>query len=265
MRPRALRSIARPARSLGALVALAVAVLFLVPVGALALPASGPSISIVRGASSGGLVANVSWGGTNITTAASASAAFRISFGNSVNLYYTWRQPSGVAGSGAPWSINDARLQIFYFGFALGTRDVTTATGSTSGNISMSNWNTGPLEYVIEGTYQLTASLLATNGTTAWSQTFWVDVAAAFYILAALPIVLILIAVYEFYSIATVGKQQALKRKKYGKSAGSEPATATSTSTPASPASASETGSSPPASPPTAEQSGSTPPSGGSA
>ncbi|HTW40192.1 MAG TPA: hypothetical protein VMF04_04980 [Thermoplasmata archaeon] len=253
MRTPASRSIARSGRWLGPLVALAVAVLLLVPLGTVAAPTAERTVSVTPGASSGGLTANVSWDGTNITTAASASSAFRISFGNSVNLYYAWRQPSGVLSSGAPWSINDARLQIFYFGFALGTRDVTTATGNTSGSIVMSNWNTGPLQYVIEGTYQLTASLLAPNGTTAWSQTFWVQVAAAFYVLAALPIVLILLVIYELYNVATVGKQQALKVRKSGTSGNPPPAAPESTSSPSS---------APPASTPSDPSS--TPPPGGS-
>jgi len=201
---------------LAAALAVSLALMVLSPVTTLASPARTFSVSVRTPAASGGLSANASWDGTNISTASTASSAFHISFGGSVNVYYSWRQPTGLAGGSAPWSINDARLQIFYFGFALGTRDITLSAGQTSGNISMSNWNTGPLEYVLEGLFLLTASLLAPNGTTAWSQSFWVDVAAAFYVLAALPIVLLLLGVYELYSIATVGKQQALKRAKSG-------------------------------------------------
>ena len=204
------------ARGLAGLLAVSLAALFVIPVGAIAAPMSGRTITVVPLASSSAFYANVSWDNTNISTAGSATSAFRISFGTSVNLYYAWRQPVGIGTGAVPWSINDARLQIFYFGFAIGTRDVTTATGSPSGSIVMSAWNTGALEYVIEGTYKLTASLIATNGTTAWSQSFWVDVAAAYYLAAALPIVLILLLIYELYSVATVGKQQALKRKKSG-------------------------------------------------
>jgi hypothetical protein len=225
------RATARAARSWVVPVALVLGTLFLIPVGALASPGTGPSVRVVPGQTGGPLSANVSWDGTNISTAGSATSAFHISFGNSVDLYYAWNQPAGIARSSVPWSINDARLQIFYFGFALGTRDVTTATGNASGHIVMSDWNTGPLEYVIEGTYKLTASLLATNGTTAWSQSFWVIVAAAFYVLAALPIVLLLLAVYEIYNVATVGRQQALKRRHDGNLAPPPPSSDASTST----------------------------------
>jgi hypothetical protein len=227
--PRVVRS---PGRWLAGLLGLALAALFLIPSGSLAAPAAASRVTVTPGATSGSLVANVSWDGTGISTAGSASSAFHISFGASVNLYYAWNQSTGTVGTSLPWSINDARLQIFYFGFAIGTRDVTTTTGQTSGHIWMSDWNTGPLQYVIEGTYQLTASLLASNGTTAWSQTFWVDVAAAYYVFAALPIVLIVLAAYELYSVATVGKQQALKSKRQGVSPPPPPASPPPTSPP---------------------------------
>ncbi|HTZ61410.1 MAG TPA: hypothetical protein VMC82_02035, partial [Thermoplasmata archaeon] len=57
------------------------------------------------------------------------------------------------------------------------------------------------------------------NGTTAWSQSFWVDIAAPFYILALLPIILVVIAIYEVYALLTVGKHAAL-----GKGATTPPA-----------------------------------------
>ncbi|MGA8543417.1 MAG: hypothetical protein WB947_07785, partial [Thermoplasmata archaeon] len=214
MRIRRNRSRFSPGTTLVALALVAVALLASVPASAWASAPTAPRATIHVGPSVGPLTATAVWNGVNVVTADTVNSAFHITFGNSVNVNYTWSQNTGVGGPGAAWSINDARLQIFYFGFALGTRDVTTTVGQTSGTIFMSNWNTGALEYIVEGTFMLTASLIATNGTTAWSQSFWVDVAAAYYILAALPIVLILIAIYEIYNVATVGRQQALKQQK---------------------------------------------------
>ncbi|MGA8303346.1 MAG: hypothetical protein WA547_04195 [Thermoplasmata archaeon] len=178
--------------------------------GAGAVPNSDRSVAVIPALTTVGLAANASWNGVNITTATSPSSAFHISFNGAVNIYYSWRQP----GSASPWSINDARLQIFYFGFALATRDITQSVGGTSGNLTMGNWNTGALEYILEGSYLLKASLIATNGTTAWSQSFWVNVAAPFSILAALPIILILIAIYEVYELLTSGKRAVPKKPK---------------------------------------------------
>jgi hypothetical protein len=180
--------------------------------GAGAVPTNDRSVTVVPALTTGGLVANASWNGLNITTAGSPSSAFHISFNGAVNIYYYWSQ----TGSASPWSINDARLQIFYFGFALATRDITQSVGSTSGNLVMGNWNTGALEYILEGSYLLKASLIATNGTTAWSQSFWVNVAAPFSILAALPIILILIAIYEVFELLTSGKHAVPKKPKMG-------------------------------------------------
>lgn len=193
--------------------AVAIALLIVAPVGSLAAPSNAASGTAHPGTTTNGVTGSATWNGVNIATANTSSSAFDISFNGAVTVVYGWSQPSGA---GPRWLVSDARLQIFYFGFALGTRDITTTTGVATGNLTMGNWSTGPLQYILEGTYELTASLLTPNGTTVWSQAFWVDVAAPFYILAALPIVLILIAVYELYGVATVGQQVRLKRQKKG-------------------------------------------------
>jgi len=190
------------------LLAVALAALVLAPLGAAGTPARTVSVSAQPAQLAGGLQANVLWNGAEISTAATAGAAFRLGFNGVANLDYFWNQ---TLLTGAGWSINDARLQIFYFGFALGTRDIVATTGQSSGNLVMGNWSTGALQYVVEGTFELTASLLATNGTTAWSESFWVDISAPFYILAVLPLVLALIAVYEVYALCCSG-QHVMKR-----------------------------------------------------
>jgi hypothetical protein len=239
----------RRATVLVALLCFAIAFLVVAPMGALATSANSPTVSVVPGQASGGLTATAAWNGVNVATANTSSAAFHITFNGAVNILYTWTQSSS-AGGGA-WSINDARLQMFYFGFALATRDISTTTGRTSGTLLMGNWSTGPLQYIIEGTYLLTASLLATNSTTAWSQSFWVDVAAPFSILAILPIVLLLIAVYEAYSLCCSGQHYRATSSK----GGTPPSTPAASAPPATTPSATT-----PSAEPTAE---SPPPSGG--
>jgi hypothetical protein len=214
----------RRATLLVALLCVAIAFLVVAPMGALASPVNGPAVTVTATPASGGLTATAVWNGVNVVTANTTSAAFHISFNGAVNIVYNWTQ--GI-GTGAGWSINDARLQIFYFGFALATRDITSTVGQRSGSLLMGNWSTGPLQYILEGTYLLTASLLATNSTTAWSQSFWVDVAAPFSILAILPIVLILIAAYEIYALCCSGSHYKAVTPKGGTPA----ATATSTPT----------------------------------
>ncbi|MGB6442637.1 MAG: hypothetical protein WBF81_05000, partial [Thermoplasmata archaeon] len=200
--------------AVGAALTVVLALLLVVPAGSLATSGSGGTRSAaVSPAASNGVSAIVTWDGNNILSAGKVSSAFQIQFNGAVNLLYTWSS----VGSSA-YTVSDARLQIFYFGFALATRDITDAlpVSSHSGNFTM-NWTTGPLQYVLEGTYRLVASLLEPNGSTVWSQSFWTQVAAPFYIGAALPIILILIVIYELYAVATVGKQAALKTPKKGK------------------------------------------------
>ncbi len=204
-------------------VSLALAFLVVAPMGALAAPSNASPLTIKEGPAVGELTARALWNGVNIVTANTTSSAFHISFNGAVNVVYTFAQPPGA---GAAWSINDARLQIFYFGFALGTRDITESVGMVSGTITMGNWSTGPLQYILAGTYLLTASLIAVNGTTAWSQSFWVDVAAPYYILALLPIVLILLSVYEAYALCCSGKHVSRGKVPGG---GTPPATPAST------------------------------------
>jgi hypothetical protein len=250
--PRA-RLFPRRRSSFWVLAAISLVVLMAAPVASFASASNAPSFSIRPGTTTNGVTGSATWNSVNIATANTSSSAFHISFNGAVTILFGWSQP---LGAGPTWLVNDARLQIFYFGFALATRDVTTVTGAANGNLTMGNWSTGPLEYILEGTYELTASLLD-NSKTVWSQSFWVDVAAPFYILAALPIVLILIAVYELYGVATVGKQVALKRQKKDGPGGSTPSTAspasTATSTPSpegTPPDSAVGDTTPPASPP---------------
>jgi hypothetical protein len=253
------RGTRRPATAVVATLAIALAFLVLAPIGALAAPNGGSTVAAAGqpAQSPSGLTATATWNGVNIGTANTSSAAFRVAFGASVTIIYTWSQPVTDL---APWSINDARLQIFYFGFALGTRDIVTTVGQASATLTMGNWSTGALQYVLEGTYRLTASLLATNGTTAWSQSFWVDISAPFYILAVLPLVLVLIAIYEIYALCVSGKFAMTGKGAKAGTGGSPPASPPATGAP--PATEPPASSASPAEP-TASSEAPTPPAGG--
>jgi hypothetical protein len=191
---------------------IALTVLVGLPVGSAAGSAAQGLRPAQTSAPPSGLSATVTWDGSNILSAANSTSAFSLHLDGTANLRYAW-----TASGSATYNINDARLQMFYFGFALSTRDVTQTDTSlaTSGSFTM-NWTTGAIAYALEGTYKLVASLLAPNGTTMWSQSFWVQVFAPYYLLAALPIVFLLIIIYEIYSVATVGKHAGLKVTKPG-------------------------------------------------
>lgn len=223
-------------------VATLLAVLVLLPGATRAADVTSTTIS--PASTSGPIAGYVTWNGASILNYSSPTSAAHIGFNGVVDVDYYWVTRS--AAGGLP-TINDARLQIFYFGFALATRDVVnSAVGpSFAGNFTM-DWSTGALQYILEGSYKLVASLLAPNGTTMWSQSFWVFVAAPFYIGALLPIVLILIVIWEVYNLATVGRQALLSKKPPTSPPESEP-TASDTP-PAETASASGSDTPPPSS-----------------
>jgi hypothetical protein len=186
-------------------VALAVALAFpAIPVSA----ASAPTPAAAPSNSTAGLRASATWNGVNISTASSASSAFSLSSNSQVDVRYFWN-----ASDGYTFDLSDARLAMLYFGFALSTRDVPPIGGGHRTNDSFfMNWNVGALEYVIAGTFRVTASLIDLDGRTVWSQDFFVHLVPAYSILALVPILLILIIAFEVYAVMRSGKQAALKR-----------------------------------------------------
>ncbi|HKN05986.1 MAG TPA: hypothetical protein VJ021_00065, partial [Thermoplasmata archaeon] len=218
-RPPPMRS-SRPRRGR---VSLAIAVLAFALVGLLLnIPASTSASSAPRSATvqpAAGVTGDVTWNGVDISTLGTISSALAIDFSQSANLYYNW---SNVPAPG----INDARLQMFYFGFAVATRDVSLSVALVTGHVPL-NWTPLSIGYVLEGVYRLTASVIAPNGTTMWSQDFYVRGNAPLGVLAVIPIVLLLIAVYEIYGLVRSGRYAALGRK-----AASPPETPPPSSTP---------------------------------
>ena len=195
--------------------ALSVATALLLIVPALSMAGASPAPSVTPYAAgcagtpvSNGISANVLWNGVNVCSYSSASSSLSVDFSQSADIRYFW---NATAGSAVP--LNDARLQMFYFGFSLATRDEVASSPETgTGSFDLS-WTPGVLTYVLEGLYGLTASLVAPNGSVLWSENFFVTATAPYSILAVLPIVLVLIAIYEVYALAVSGRQAALGRK----------------------------------------------------
>jgi len=208
-----------------AVLAFAVVVLLLnVPAPARAAPALQAITSQPNDSSS---PFNVTWNGVDVSTAATSSSALAIDLSQSANLNYNW-----FTGSSAKLSVTDARLEMFYFGFAVSTRDqlVSGAIASARGNIPLS-WTPLSIGFVLEGVYRLTATFLD-NGTTLWSENFYVRGTAPLGFVALLPIVLLIIVVYELYGLVRSGRYAMLGRKSGGPppsqpSAGTPPADAT--------------------------------------
>ena len=159
-----------------------------------------------------GVSANVTWNGTNICTAGSSTSALSVIFTQNAHVVFNWS-----AAGGRLLSVTDARLSMNYFGFAIATRDVASITppgsAGNSGGTFVMDWNPGALTYLLAGLYGVTATLFASNGSTVWSDTFYVKASAPYTLLAGMPILLILIAALELYSVARSGRLAAAGRK----------------------------------------------------
>lgn len=199
---------------------------------------SGPSDSSRPASTQSEVSASeVTWNGVDTSAASSVSSAFTVTFNQAVNVAFAWN-PNSTPG------VTEARLAMLYFGFAVSTRDVSPIQGSGPSSSAAMNWTVGAIQYVVEGVFGLTASLLASNGTTLWSENFFVRLAAPYSILAALPLILILLGVYELYALLRSGRQSVLGRSKPPVDAspppsGSAPGTGSSSTAP-------ESGTSPP-------------------
>jgi hypothetical protein len=147
---------------------------------------------------------NVTWNGVDVQTAGTTSSALTIDLTQAANLTYNWPASAGL-------TIKDVRLEMFYFGYAVTTRDVFLSPVQDHGPVAL-DWTPLSISYVLEGGYRLTASLIASNHTTMWSENFYVRGNAPLGILALLPIVLLVIIVYELYGLVRSGRYAMLGR-----------------------------------------------------
>jgi hypothetical protein len=212
------------ARRLAAWLGVAAALSLLVLPGALlAFPVSpgaggspGPAPTVA---------ARALWNGQDVRAYGTPASALAIDFSHVIDMRFFWNA-SGAAGAPASVTVGTGRLQMFYFGFALSTRDVvvTNPQPAAAGTLDMS-WDPGVLRWVISGTYLLTASLLDPNGTTLWSENFYVRAAAPYAVLAVIPVLLFVLAAYELYSLAVAGRYEPRPRPPTSAPAPSPPPT----------------------------------------
>jgi len=177
------------------------------------VPASAraqPTALVAPAQTSGGVTYTVTWNNVDVSSASSSSSAMSIDLTSSASLVFYWNVTPGTLH---PPTISDARLQMFYLGFAVATRDqVLTAPVPGSGSIPLS-WTPISVSYLLEGLYRLTASFVAPNGTTIYSENFWVRGTAPYGVFAVLPIVLLIIVLYEVYGLARSGRYAAIGAK----------------------------------------------------
>jgi hypothetical protein len=200
-------------RPIGLSAALATFVVAALLVSVPAPTSAQPTVLATPAQTSGGVAYTVTWNNVDVSSASTSSSALAISLSSSANLVYYWNVTSGPLSA---VTISDARLQMYYLGFAVSTRDqVLSSPAPGSGHIPLS-WTPISVSYLLEGVYRLTASFIAPNGTTMWSENFYIRGTAALGIAAVLPIVLLVIILYEVYGLVRSGRYAGLGRKGEG-------------------------------------------------
>jgi hypothetical protein len=190
-------------------IVVALTALVAAPVFGIATASSGaiPIIVSCTGTTSQWQVsANVTWNGENICSARTSGSPLATTFGSSANVTFHW-QTHGTA----VLNLTDARRAMYLLGFPIVTRDVAPVTGTPAfGGTFVMNWAPGELTYAFEGLFRLTATIFAANGSSAFSENFYVKVTAPDSLLAILPIALIALGIYEVYNLAVSGRQALL-------------------------------------------------------
>ncbi len=188
---------------------LAVGFLFLLlaPYGTTLLEAAAAPAPAVTPASSA-LTTTVLWNSVNVDTAPNAASAIAWTFDDVATVQFTW---TGAAGGP---SVSQAFLVILFLGFPAYTKQEVEATAlpSTGGTISMT-YDLTSFKWYLQGLYQVHAYLADPNGTSLWSEYFYVRVAQPYDIVVA-TVGLLLLTIAELYMIATVGPRAADKIRK---------------------------------------------------
>lgn len=183
------------APALGTVAIVALVGLLLVPTGS----ARGtPSILGPLASTPGGTQGSVHWGGVDIGRADTPAKAFSIEYSNHVDVQFFWNS----TGPNRASPVQTARIEMIYFSTDL---SVTDAAPNTSHSASMV-WNgAGTLRWFLAGTYALSASLIDANGSTLWNERFFVHVTAPYTVLAAVPILLLVLLALELVAVARSG------------------------------------------------------------
>jgi len=169
----------------------AVLILLVASLGSAALPAraTGAAPAVI-----GPFAAGATWNGANLSSASTSGSAFVLAQGNTAEVVFTYR------GIGAV-NVGNATLSLAYLGVVLTTSRAQAhiVGGPPVTGSAVINWTFGALNEALEGVFQLTASLLFTNGSTAWSQTFFVNARAPFDLESGAVVVLLILAIAELY------------------------------------------------------------------
>ncbi len=198
MRPLARISARRRSR-LFPLLSIALIFVFLTPYGIGLVSEARASASSVAPALVNNATGYLTWNGINANTAPNPSSAISWTFNNVATVQYVFVGP--VAGVG----VSQAFLVILFLGFPAYTKQVveSVAFGPTGGTITMT-YDLTQFKWYLQGLYELHAYLENPNGTSLWSENFYVRVSQPYDVVVS-TVGLLLLTIAELYLIATVG------------------------------------------------------------
>lgn len=157
----------------------------------------------LRPASSGPLTATVLFDGVNIVNHDTVGSAIVTNFSGAFSTAFTWT-PTGSGGL----TVTQAEIQLLFFGTSIATSSGQfLKLGANSYTLS-SDFTQN--RYIYEGVYEIVATL-SNNGTTLYSQGFYVWIQATDH-LTIINIVLILLLILEVYEVAALGRMKIPKQ-----------------------------------------------------
>ena len=141
---------------------------------------------------------SVTWNGKDVSGAGSPSSAISIQKGQTALVQFTFDESSATA-------IGNASISVNYLGLVLTTSKTSPRVvgGPPIAAVAVINWSFGPLYDALEGVFQFTASLLSPNGSTVWSESFYVFTKAPYLLESGAVIVLLVFFVAELYWAAS--------------------------------------------------------------
>lgn len=179
------------------LLAISLVLVFLAPYGVGALAESRAASPAVSPDASSVLTGAAYWNGANIDLAPTPSSAFSWSFDNIATVQFAWVGP--LTGP----TVSQAFLVILFLGFPAYTKQEVKSVALPTGNISMT-YDLSQFKWYLQGIFEIHAYLENPNGTSLWSETFYVRVTQPYDLVVA-TVGLILLTIAELYMIATVG------------------------------------------------------------
>jgi len=155
-----------------------------------------PSVTTVAGSAVTG--ASVTWNGKDVSGASSPSSAISIQKGQTALVQFTFDESSATA-------VGNASISVNYLGLVLTTskQSPRVVGGPPVAAVAEINWSFGPLYDALEGVFEFTASLLSPNGSTVWSESFYVFTKAPYLLESGAVIVLLVFFVAELYWAAS--------------------------------------------------------------